>query len=414
MEKAYILNLETGKIELHFTKEEYMAMPEDQKTLLKRYFRFHKYPSSMWASKAKEPNLYWAVDTAKKLGFTVEERSGERLSFAEQVERKAERAEARADRYEGYADSAEKRAESMQSSFNSHRGDIAFLTQPITPNAGGRVFKNYRDRIVARYDRGMDEYRKSEYFRGRAETSRETASMEKYRDLAYLDRRITEQRSTLDKLVKHLSGYEDALACREKGDRSYYSSHSDDEIQKWCDNLLERIEVETDKLAFYLNCLDEAGGFLFSRENIKPGYIVLIRGSKREIVKANPKTVDAKCLQTNMIINYPYAEIQEIVEAVEKARKEDAEGHPYVAGEILACYNGDGTRIIRAYQVMKTTAKMIEIRELVLKDGKPQAGEFREIPAKRVKPYVNLYNQQWQAADSNGWVFTKYIEETAS
>lgn len=414
MEKAYIFNLETGKIELHFTKEEYMAMPGEQKTLLKHYFRFHKYPASMWASKAKEPNLYRAIDAAKKLGFTVEERSGERLSFAEQVERNVERAEARADRYEGYAGNAEKRAESMQSGFNSHRGDIAFFTQPITPNAGGRAFRNYRDRLVARYNRGLDEYRKSAYFRDRASISRETASTGKYRDVAYLDRRITEQRSTINKLMKNLLKYEDILLCRENGDRSdHLSSYSDDEIRKWCDDILERVEVETDKLAYFLNCLDEAGGLQFSKENIKPGYIVLIRGGRREILKANPKTVDARCLQTKMVLNSPYAEIQEVVEAAEKPRKEDTEGHPYVVGDILVRYSTAGSHIIRAHQVVKTTARMIEIRELALKDGIPQAGEFLEKPVKKTKPFVNIHNQSWQVSDSSGWICVKYVAEAA-
>jgi len=38
--KHYIFNLETTKIELHFEKADYSAMPEDQKTLLKGAFLF--------------------------------------------------------------------------------------------------------------------------------------------------------------------------------------------------------------------------------------------------------------------------------------------------------------------------------------------------------------------------------------
>lgn len=92
-ERAYIFNLETGKIELHFDKAEYMALPEESKKLLKSNFLFSG-KSSAWVSRAKEPNLYHAKQAAAKLGFTQEQRQGERLSFAEQVERQAERAEA--------------------------------------------------------------------------------------------------------------------------------------------------------------------------------------------------------------------------------------------------------------------------------------------------------------------------------
>ena len=36
--KEYIFNLETTKIELHFEKSEYDALPVEQKALLKRNF----------------------------------------------------------------------------------------------------------------------------------------------------------------------------------------------------------------------------------------------------------------------------------------------------------------------------------------------------------------------------------------
>ena len=111
-EKNYIFNLETGKIELHFDKAEYMALSAEQKKLIKSNFLFSRY-SSAWVSRCKEPNLYRARKVAEQLGFTQEKRTGERLSFAEQVERQAERAEARAERFEGYADNAERRAENL-------------------------------------------------------------------------------------------------------------------------------------------------------------------------------------------------------------------------------------------------------------------------------------------------------------
>lgn len=46
-------------------------------------------------SRAKFPNLYGAKRVAQELGFTEEERVGERLTYEEQLERKKERAEAR-------------------------------------------------------------------------------------------------------------------------------------------------------------------------------------------------------------------------------------------------------------------------------------------------------------------------------
>lgn len=42
MEKKYILNRETGKIELHFEKSEYQEMPEDQKAYSAEHYLFSR------------------------------------------------------------------------------------------------------------------------------------------------------------------------------------------------------------------------------------------------------------------------------------------------------------------------------------------------------------------------------------
>lgn len=124
--KAYIFNLETTKIELHFDKSEYNSLSSEQKNSLKSAFLWSR-SGSCWVSRAKEPNLWNAKRVAEDLGFTEEQRSGERLTYAEQVERQTERAEARAERYEEYADNAVKRAEQLQKPINSMHGDTSFL-----------------------------------------------------------------------------------------------------------------------------------------------------------------------------------------------------------------------------------------------------------------------------------------------
>ncbi|GHT18126.1 hypothetical protein AGMMS49573_10870 [Endomicrobiia bacterium] len=112
--KNYVFNLETTKVELHFEKSEYTALTDEQKRELKGAFLWSN-SGKCWVSRAKEPNLLRAKKVAQKLGFTEEQREGERLTYAEQLERQAERAEERADRYDGYAVNAEKRADGLQS-----------------------------------------------------------------------------------------------------------------------------------------------------------------------------------------------------------------------------------------------------------------------------------------------------------
>ena len=105
MNNYFILNLETGKLELHFEKETYMLLTDDQKSRIKSSFLWGRN-SKCWISRAKEPNLYAARKVAEDLGLTNAGREGERLSFAEQMDRKAERAERRAERYEDHAEAA--------------------------------------------------------------------------------------------------------------------------------------------------------------------------------------------------------------------------------------------------------------------------------------------------------------------
>jgi len=188
----YIFNLETTKIELHFEKSEYAVLTMEQKSDLKSAFLWSR-AGECWVSRAKEPNLWRAKQVAAKLRFTEEKREGERLSFSEQVDRQADRAERRAERYEQCAGNAARRGVALQKPLEHMRGDTAFFTQPIIAgHAGSQAFARRREKMFAQYEKGFEEYRKSGYFQDRAKTARATADGAKYRDVAYLDRRIKE------------------------------------------------------------------------------------------------------------------------------------------------------------------------------------------------------------------------------
>ena len=81
MTNYFILNLETGKLELHFEKAAYMALSAAQKNEIKNKFLWGRN-SGCWISRAKEPNLAWAIRCAEKLGLQDAGKTGERLSFA--------------------------------------------------------------------------------------------------------------------------------------------------------------------------------------------------------------------------------------------------------------------------------------------------------------------------------------------
>lgn len=406
-EKNYIFNLETRKIELHFDKAEYQALPEATKKEIKSAFLFSG-KTGAWISRAKEPNLYRAKQVASKLGFTQEQRTGERLTFAEQVERQVERAEARADRYEGYAQNADRRAEGLQKEFNSHRGDIAFFTQPIIAgHSGSQAFANRRQRIYNRYEKGFAEYRKSEYFRDRAAIAQETADMKKFKNPVYLDNRIKECKANIRKMEKNLIHYEEILFSLENHTENkpstYFDRYTVEQVNSWIEDQLERIEAEIDKQGYMENCLEEIGGNRFSQENIKPGYIVKMRRWGRcEIVTAGPVNVTFKILDGGAaggVLTDPYAAIAEIIAEKELPQVEN----PFTVGDIVCSHRPAGNSIIRAYQVIKVTKTGVKIQRIAVENNKPIPGQFieekatqRKVVKSKWSDWTGIYDDDWQ------------------
>ena len=333
--KNYIFNLETTKIELHFEKAEYDALPDEQKRELKSAFLWSNR-GKCWVSRAKEPNLYRAKEVAQKLGFTEEQREGERLSYAEQLERQSDRAEARAERYDGYADNAAKRGEQLQKPFNSYHGDISFFTQPNINSSAGRAFTNYRERLYNRYHKGFEEYRKSDYFKGRAATARGTASNAQFEDPGYLDRRIKECKKEIGHREKNIVHYEEILYAVENGAEKKWRGGeivTAENVTSLIERELELIEKAMDKQGYLENCLDAVGGMRFSKDNIKPGYIVnLRRWDEVEVVGTGPLNITYKILTggaAGLGGKAAYAEITDIIKEAEQKRTP----HPFEVGD---------------------------------------------------------------------------------
>jgi phage shock protein A len=269
----YIFNKETLKIELHFDKADYDNLTEEQKSKLKSNFLWSNF-NKCWVSRAKEPNLYFAKQTAKELGFTEMEAVGERLTYEEQLERKAERAEARAERYEEHAQNATKRGQNLQSELNKYSEDWSFVTQPNINTSSGRAFTNFRERLIKRYEKGFEEYRKSDYFKSKAQTALETAQMQKLQDKGYLERKIKECTKTIKTLEKRIISNEETIYEIEQGKvlKDYEGNViSSEQLKKSILEKLERIEAEMDKQAFFENKLEELGGVNFGKHNLKVG-----------------------------------------------------------------------------------------------------------------------------------------------
>jgi hypothetical protein len=357
----YIINRETEKLELHFDKSEYQALSDDQKSTIKSNFLFSRY-GGCWVSRAKIPNLWRAEQVAKSLGAENQGKTGELLSFEEKMERKAARAEERAERMDARADAAEQRGEQLQKPINARRGDIAFFTQPNINTSSGRTFTRQREKMFAAFERGMDEFKKSEYYAERAEAARRTANLENSKDKAFCDRRVKDAQKNIKAIQKNLDHYHAMLECDGMGEQQKRFDGTPierAEIERWIEDAEERLESEISRLCYYQSCIDDLGGVQFSKENIKPGYVVKIKHYNNcTVLRTGPKNIIYRT-PNGFNLTAAYAEILEIVKAEETIKPT----HPFKVGETfeIGAYV-DGHRVKQVWEIVKSTATTVTLK----------------------------------------------------
>lgn len=357
----YIINRETEKLELHFDKSEYQALSDAEKSTIKSNFLFSKY-GGCWVSRAKIPNLWRAEQVAKSLGAENQGKSGEILSFEEKMERKAARAEERAERMDARADAAEQRGEQLQKPINARRGDIAFFTQPNINTSAGRAFTRQRERMFAAFDRGFEEFKKSEYYAQRAEIARRTANLENSKDRAFCDRRVKDAQKNIKAIQKNLDHYHAMLECDGMGEQQKRFDGTPierAEIERWIEDAEERLESEISRLCYYQSCIDDLGGVQFSKENIKPGYVVKIKHyNDCTVLRTGPKNIIYRT-PNGFDLTAAYAEILEIVKAEETIKPT----HPFKVGETfeVGAYV-DGHRVKQVWEIVKSTATTVTLK----------------------------------------------------
>jgi hypothetical protein len=299
----YIRNQETRRLELHFPYAVYQSLDADDKRALKGLCLWSRSREA-WISRAQLP-AYWAEQFAKRLGMEDRGEEGERLTHADWLAAKAERAERRADRLDERAERRDRDGAALRADFEHYRGDIAFMTQPyIAGHSGSERFRRSVERIIGRYERGLEAYRDAADLRGRAATARVTASQAELENRAFLDRRISEREAELRRIGRQIERVTSAR---------YQEEHPGVAWEAQLEGLEARAAEETDALGFYRACLDRVGGVPYSRENVRPGDAVLIRRRWARVERASPKTVTVSD-PTGLIpftLKYPYAEIQD-------------------------------------------------------------------------------------------------------
>ena len=307
----YQINRETQKLELIFSKDEYQALSAAEKQDIKSNFLFSRYLSG-WVSRAKWPNIYHAEAVAKRLGAENRGKTGEALSFAEQQERKAERAEARADRMEYRSEKAAAEGTRLQKPIEDMHGDIAFFTQPNINSSSGRAFTNRRNRMWAAWERGWDEFKKSEYYADRAETARRTAAEAKApSDKGFCERRIADAEKTIRAQKKNIEHYQAILDVLNTGEDYtdpswnyiHYTPEQKDKIEGRMENAEEIMEAAMSKAIYYREALEALGGIQFSKENLNKGEMLVVKhwGLVRYL-RGGPKNFTFEFIEPNMAL----------------------------------------------------------------------------------------------------------------
>lgn len=374
----YIRNNTTNKLELHFDKSEYQALTDEEKKNIKSAFLFSRY-QKIWISRGKYPSYSYkrALEIAQAINLDDGGEEGEKLSFAEQMEVKADKAERRAEKYDYKSEKAYKDGKQLQKPIEDKNGDIAFFTQPNINTSSGRAFTNRRNKMWSMWEKGFEEYKKSEYYAERAETARRTAAQTKPTDKAFCERRIKECESSIRKLKKSIEEYENYIQQIEEGKTptNKYGWEVKTTIES-CKNNIERweelAEIQIDKASYYYECLEELGGIKFSKDNINVGDIVNIKkwGRAIKVTVTSTGKVNIKYTENDPRGWSGQCSYADILEVVEKADTEKIL-HPFKIGEVYKVshtvydssdWNNKGRREEKEYKVTKITKDKVTFK----------------------------------------------------
>ena len=297
MNGNYRTNLETGRLELHFTKADYKALPDTTKAEIKSACLFSGQ-AGCWVSRST--NNHWRAERiAEQLGLTREDDVGQRLTFVEQQERKVERAEAQSERMEDHAQNASATASSLFKQADQMFGSIPFGQPILVGHHSERRDRNFRERAANKMDRACEESDKAKYFENRAATARATADQAELRSPAYLQNRIDEAEAQ----IRGIKRRQDEIELRRP-------TEGGEQLDQWAKQLECSLFEQQDKLAYYKDALSRIGGVKFSKDNVKPGDVVLIRGRWEKVVRCNPKSVAVtSCFPWPL--KYSWAEIRQ-------------------------------------------------------------------------------------------------------
>ena len=263
--------------------------------------------------------------------------------------------------------------------------------------------------MFSAWEKGFDEFRKSEYYAERAAIARQTAEDTKPTDKGFIDRRIKDAEKTIKAQRKNIEYYRKYLERIENGEEiKQYNGDilTADMVQEWIENAELIIENAISKSIYYHECMEEAGGVAFSKNNIKEGYIVeLDRWGKCRVTGTGKVNISYSIMEGGAAGDggkAAYAEIKRIIseEVLEKPE------HPFKVGDsyTVQVWNSEKcTREPKEYIVTKITPERVTLK----------TGEERAVSRKPRRFKDNSTNGfSWAIGVVDGYGGTIYKKET--
>lgn len=303
----FIRNIEDDKVEIFFTKPEYMAMENAKREFLKRSCLFSG-SRSCWRSRGKINSSGHIINWLKQNGFEDKGTQWEKLSFGEKVEREQEKAADRVERMADRQSKAEKESDRRYQTAHEISSHIP-MGQPIM--VGHHSEKRHRrdiEKIDTNMRKSIEASDKAGYYGDRLKNAEYTAEGKKYKNAGYLMNRVKECNARIKECERGLQG------------KSYVYSQPTEISEERRSYWNGQLEEAKDKLGYMLFCLEQIreDKGVWDKESLAGKTKVKIGGRWREIVRCNPTTVSVtnNCfptpeLQRKYPLKYNYGQIQE-------------------------------------------------------------------------------------------------------
>lgn len=218
-----------------------------------------------------------AAQLGERLQIDVDEATPAR-SAAEREAEAQERAAARAERLDARAEKAHAESAAELAAEDRIRDYIPFGQPVLVGHHSQRRHERALEKADRHFQRGMDANRKAQEAEAGAARARLVASGEE--SVVTIGNRIERLEAELREVRRRLVGTGKAYTSHEKPAEGSYRTR----LQRREAELLDELEHNQAKLA-------AAGGVAYSRENVRPGDLVRVRGIWYPVARSNAKSV---------------------------------------------------------------------------------------------------------------------------